>query len=53
MDMACALEQHGEVDIVAVNQSGDLLLMEVKAGHLEFLSDGIYKTYGATAPPKT
>ena len=49
---AGALEQHGEVDIVAVNQAGDVLLMEVKAGHLEFLPDGIFKTYGASRAPK-
>ena len=46
------LEQHGEVDIVAVNQAGDVLLMEVKAGHLDFLSEGIFKTYGASSAPK-
>lgn len=39
-------EQHGEIDIVVLNQSGDVLLMEVKAGSVEFRSDGIYKTYG-------
>jgi len=40
-----AEERHGEIDIVVVNQSGDVLLMEVKAGRLEFRSDGIFKTY--------
>jgi hypothetical protein len=38
-------EQHGEIDIVVVNQAGDLLLMEVKAGTVDFLPDGIFKTY--------
>ena len=40
-------EQHGEIDIVVVNQGGDVLLMEVKAGEVEFAPTGIYKTYGA------
>ena len=40
-----AQEQHGEIDIVVVNQSGDVLLMEVKAGNVEFRLDGIFKTY--------
>ena len=39
-------EQHGEVDIVVVNQAGDVLLIEVKSGSVEFASGGIYKTYG-------
>jgi len=38
-------ERRGEVDIVVVNQSGDVLLMEVKSGGVEFRSDGIFKTY--------
>ena len=41
-----AYEQHGEIDIVVLNQSGDVLLMEVKAGAVEFRPDGIFKTYG-------
>lgn len=45
-------EQHGEVDIVAVNQAGDVLLMEVKAETLDFLPHGIFKTYMGTAAPK-
>jgi hypothetical protein len=40
-------EQHGEIDIVVVNQAGDVLLMEVKSGNVDFQSDGIFKTYGA------
>lgn len=42
-----AKEQHGEIDIVVVNQGGDVLLMEVKSGAVEFRPDGIFKTYGA------
>ena len=40
------LEQHGEIDIVVVNQRGDVLLMEVKSGDVDFLPGGIFKTYG-------
>ena len=40
-------EQHGEIDIVVVNQAGDVLLMEVKSGNIDFQSSGIFKTYGA------
>jgi hypothetical protein len=39
-------EQHGEIDIVVVNQGGDVLLMEVKAGDVDFQTGGIFKTYG-------
>lgn len=39
-------EQHGEIDIVVVNQAGDVLLIEVKAGDVDFLPGGIFKTYG-------
>ena len=39
-------EQHGEIDIVVVNQSGDVLLIEVKSGGVDFEADGIFKTYG-------
>lgn len=42
-----AQEQHGEIDIVVVNQAGDVLLMEVKSGNVEFRPEGIFKTYGA------
>lgn len=38
-------DQHGEVDIVVVNQAGDVLLMEVKSGDVEFRPDGIFKVY--------
>lgn len=39
------LEQHGELDIVVMNQSGDTLLIEVKTGPVDFRSHGIFKTY--------
>jgi len=39
-------EQHGEVDIVVVNLAGDVLLIEVKSGSVEFASGEIFKTYG-------
>ena len=38
-------EQHGEVDIVVVNQAGDTLVIEVKSGQVDFQSNGIFKTY--------
>ncbi len=40
-------EQHGEIDIVIINQAGDVLLIEVKSGDVDFTSEGIFKTYGA------
>jgi hypothetical protein len=40
-------DQHGEIDIVVVNQAGDVLLMEVKSGGVEFRPEGIFKAYGA------
>jgi hypothetical protein len=39
------MEQHGELDIVVMNQSGDTLLIEVKAGPVNFSPQGIFKTY--------
>lgn len=39
-------EQHGEIDIVVVNQAGDVVLIEVKAGTVDFLPGGMFKTYG-------
>jgi hypothetical protein len=39
------MDQRGEVDIVVVNQEGDVLLIEVKAGEVEFRPDGFFKTY--------
>ena len=41
-----ALEQHGEIDLVVVNQAGDVLLIEVKSGDVDFTPEGIFKTYG-------
>ena len=38
-------ELHGEMDVVIVNQAGDVLILEVKAGDVEFTSDGIFKSY--------
>ena len=40
-----AQERHGEIDIVVLNQAGDLLLIEVKAGEAEFTAAGIFKSY--------
>jgi len=40
-------DAEGEVDIVAMNQAGDLLLLEIKAGPIEEAADGLYKQYGA------
>ena len=39
-------ERHGEIDIVVVNQGGDVLLMEAKSGSVDFRPDGIFKRYG-------
>jgi predicted RecB family endonuclease len=46
-------EQHGEVDIVVVNQAGDVLLIEVKSGPVDFGSSGIFKTYGGRSKSVT
>jgi hypothetical protein len=43
---AATTERHGEVDVVVVNQAGDLMLLEVKSGDVKFRPDGIYKRYG-------
>lgn len=43
---SAAAERHGEIDAVAANQAGDLLLIEVKAGGVEFRAEGIFKRYG-------
>jgi hypothetical protein len=40
-------EHHGEIDIVVVNRAGDVLLVEVKAGAVEFGAEGIVKRYGS------
>lgn len=39
-------EQHGEVDMVVVNQAGDVLLIELKSGPVDFAPGGIFKSYG-------
>ena len=38
--------QHGEVDIVVLNQAGEVLLIEVKAGDVDFRTTGLFKAYG-------
>ena len=40
--------RHGEVDIVIVNQAGDVMQLEVKAGVVDFTGNGIFKTYAGT-----
>lgn len=42
-------EQHGEIDVVVINQAGDVLLIEVKSGDLEFGDGAIFKTYQGKA----
>lgn len=42
-------EHHGEIDIVVVNQTGNVLLMEVKAGNVDFTTHGMFKTYKGQA----
>ncbi|WP_170162374.1 NERD domain-containing protein [Caldimonas tepidiphila] len=37
----------GEIDIVVVNQAGDVLLIEVKAGTVEVEAGGIFKRYSS------
>ena len=37
--------QNGEIDIVVLNQAGDVLLLEVKAGHVDVRDGGLYKSY--------
>jgi hypothetical protein len=40
-----AFEQHGEIDIVVVNQAADVLLMEVKAGDLAKYAHPLYRDF--------
>ena len=40
------VDQHGEIDIVVLSPSGNLLLMEVKAGPLLLRNGGLFKIYG-------
>ena len=42
-------EQHGKIDIVVVNQAGDVLLIEVKSGPVAFAPGGIFRAMAATA----
>ena len=42
---SAAAERHGEIDVVVANQAGDLLLIEVKSGSVEFRPDGVFKRY--------
>lgn len=39
-------DSHGELDIVVVNDAGDIALLEVKAGELTAESTGLTKRYG-------
>lgn len=39
-------DRHGEIDIVVLSPSGDLLLMEVKAGQVLLREGGFFKRYG-------
>ena len=41
----------GELDAVAVAPSGDLVLLEVKAGHVELSAQGIFKLYASSDEP--
>lgn len=40
------VDRHGEVDIVVLGPSGNMLLMEVKAGQVLLREGGIFKRYG-------
>ena len=40
--------QHGEVDIVVLNQAGEVLLIEIKAGEVNFRPAGMFKAYGGS-----
>jgi hypothetical protein len=40
-------DSHGELDIVVVNDAGDLALLEVKGGVLTLEAEGLFKQYGA------
>jgi len=42
--------RHGELDIVIVNQAGDVMQLEVKSGPVTFSERGIHKTYGTAQP---
>lgn len=40
------IDRHGEIDIVVLSPSGNMLLMEVKAGQVLLREGGIFKRYG-------
>ncbi|WP_157270113.1 nuclease-related domain-containing DEAD/DEAH box helicase [Azohydromonas aeria] len=44
---------HGEIDIVVVNDAGDVALLEVKAGTVSMDEQGIFKRYGASTKDVT
>ena len=44
-DVRDGVERHGEIDLVVVNQAGELVAIEVKAGRIEAAGDGLYKHY--------
>ncbi len=44
-DVRDGVERHGEIDIVVVNQAGELVAVEVKAGQVEAAGEGLYKSY--------
>ena len=44
-DLSGEQERHGEVDIIVVNQAGNLVAIEVKSGKVKAGSDGIFKAY--------
>jgi len=46
---SAAAERHGEIDVVIANQAGELMLIEVKSGGVEFRPGGIFKRYGQHA----
>ena len=39
-------DSHGEIDVIVVNQSGDVALLEIKAGEVQFTPQGMVKQYG-------
>lgn len=39
-------DSHGELDVIVVNQGGDVALLEIKAGEVQFTPKGMLKRYG-------
>lgn len=39
-------DSHGEIDVVVVNQGGDMALLEIKAGEVQFTPQDLFKQYG-------